>query len=99
MILNIIIFKNKIIDCFSTPNFDDHAPEDAAVQLSRSLKANRDKVELVRTYRFLDMYYFGTFDDSTGEIKLEKEPRLLLDCSKVLGIDLNKIQEEMNSNA
>lgn len=86
MKLNILIFKNKRLDCFTQPNFDDHEPEVAAIQLSRSLIANKDKEDVIKPYRFLDMYVLGIFDDQSGQFELLKEPRLLLDCSKVLGI-------------
>ena len=92
MILHIIIFKNKVIDTFTTPVYDDHNPLDAATQLSRTLrnaKASKDEKlkEAIIAYRFLDMYDFGTFDDSTGEFKLKKAPVKLLDCTKVLGLE------------
>lgn len=92
MILNIIIFKNKVIDTFTTPVYDDHAPLDAAEQLSRTLlnaRATQDGKlkEACNAYRYLDMYHFGTFDDSTGEFKLKEEPVKLLDCTKVLGLE------------
>lgn len=93
MILNIIVFFNKRIECFTTPNFDDHSPKDAAVQLERSLKLNLDKEDIIRSYKFLDMYHFGTFEDSTGKIDLLEKPVKLLDCSKLLGVTEEEINE------
>ena len=92
MILNIIIFKNKVIDTFATPVYDDHNPLDAAEQLSRSLlnaRATEDVKlkEACLPYRYVDMYHFGTFDDSTGKFNLKDEPVKLLDCTKVLGLE------------
>lgn len=81
MILNVIIFKNKKIDAFTVPQFDDHEPEKSALQLARSLKLNEGKSE-INTFKNLEMYYFGTFDDNTGKLDLLSEPKLLLDCSK-----------------
>ena len=81
MILNVLIFKNKKIECFTTPQFDDHEPEKAALQLARSLKLNEGKKE-IEIYKNLVLYYFGTFDDSTGKLDLLDEPKLLLDCTK-----------------
>lgn len=82
MILNIIMFKNKKIDCFTTPQFDDHEPEKSAIQLARSIKLNPDDPKAI-PFKNLAMYFFGTFDDSTGEIVLLDSPKLLLDCSKL----------------
>ena len=109
MILNIIIFKNKVIDAFTTPVYDDHNPSDAAIQLKRSLKnakASEDSKlkESIVPYRFLDMYHFGTFDDSTGKFELKKAPVKLLDCTEVLGLEdelksvLEDRQEESTSS-
>lgn len=81
MILNVLIFRNKKIECYTTPQFDDHEPEKAALQLARSLKLNAGKAE-IEQFKNLELYDFGTFDDSTGELKLLDEPKLLLDCSK-----------------
>lgn len=81
MILNVIIFKNKRIDAFTVPQFDDHEPEKSALQLARSLKLNEGKPE-INTFKYLEMYYFGTFDDQTGKLELLSEPKLLLDCTK-----------------
>ena len=81
MILNVLIFRNKKIECYTTPQFDDHEPEKAALQLARSLKLNVGKAE-IEQFKNLELYDFGTFDDSTGKLDLLDEPRLLLDCSK-----------------
>ena len=86
MILNVLIFKNKKIDCFTTPQFDDHEPEKAALQLARSLKLNEGKEEISH-FKNLDLYFFGTFDDSTGKLVLLDEPKLLLDCSKFFKVE------------
>ena len=82
MKLNILIFKNKAIECFTTPQFDDHDPKMAAEQLRRSLIIEKD-VTKVDPYKNLELYHLGEFDDLTGEIK-QKEPELLLDCSAVV---------------
>ena len=85
MILNVILFKNKKIDCFTAPQFDDHEPEKAAIQLARAIKLNPEDPK-AQSYKNLEMYVFGTFDDSTGEIKLLDSPKLLLDCSKLFPV-------------
>lgn len=98
MKLNIVVFKNLILDCFTTPVFDDHSPEDAAVQLARSLKlaaaSDDEKSKLTcQQYKNLDMYVIGIFDDSTGQIDLLEAPRKLLECRKALGI----VEDEQQS--
>lgn len=82
MKLNILIFKNKKIECFTTPQFDDHDPKDAAEQLRRSLIVEKD-VTKVTPYKNLELYCLGTFDDLTGKADL-KDPELLLDCAAVV---------------
>ena len=82
MILNVMIFKNLEIDCFTTPQFDDHQPENAAIQLARALKIEKDWSK-VAPYRNLQLYVIGEFDDSTG-IFTSCDPRLLVDCSKIV---------------
>ena len=82
MILNILIFKNIKLDCFTTPQFDDHEPEVAAIQLARSIKINPND-EKARPFKNLKLYVLGKFDDSTGKIDLLSKPKLLLDCSKL----------------
>lgn len=82
LVLNIIIFKNKKIDAFTTPQFIDIEPEKAALQLSRSIIMAKDDKQ-VEQYKNLAMYAIGTFNDSTGEIHQE-EIKLLLDCNQVL---------------
>lgn len=81
MILNIILFKNVKIDCFTQPQFTDIVPETAAIELARSLKLNEGKDE-IKKFKNLKMYTFGTFDDSTGNFVLLEEPKELLDCTK-----------------
>lgn len=82
MILNVIIFKNVKIDCFTQPQFTDVEPAKAALQLARSLKINEDK-EIDKKYQPLEMYDLGTFDDQTGECNLH-DPELLLVCGSVI---------------
>lgn len=81
MILNILIFKNLKIGAFTTPQFDDHDPKDAAEQLRRALVVEKD-VNKVNPYKNLELYCVGSFDDLTGEIKV-CEPVKLLDCAAI----------------
>ena len=82
MILNILVFKNLKINCFTTPQYDDHDPKDAAEQLRRSLICEKD-VTKVNPYKNLELYCMGTFNDLTGEMKVTK-PELLLDCAAIV---------------
>lgn len=83
MILNVISFKNKVINAFTRPEFLDVEPEKAATQLARSILV-ADKPEVIKQYENLDMYCIGTFDDETGIFEQLKDPVCLLDCSKVI---------------
>ena len=60
MILNVLIFRNTKIGCFTQPQFSDVEPEKAAVQLARSLKINEDDA-IARKYEPLELYEIGTF--------------------------------------
>lgn len=66
MILNIIIHKNKKINCFTQPVFIDVEPEKIAIQEARTLKTCDLKSAL--PYKDLDLYFLGVFNDETGEI-------------------------------
>ena len=83
MKLNVFIFQNVILNCFTTPTFDDHDPEVAAIQLKRSLIVEKD-ITKVDPYKNLRMYHLGTFDDDTGKLDVFPEPVLLLDCTEVV---------------
>lgn len=84
MKLNVLIFYNKKLECYTTPQFDDHEPESAATQLARSLKMNAKDEKIIKSYKHLDLYQLGRFDDSTGKLEVFKKPLPLLDCSKIL---------------
>lgn len=82
MILNVLIFRNKKIGCFTQPQFSDVEPEKAAIQLARSLKINEDEV-IAKKYADLEMFEIGTFDDEKGICDWH-QPRLLLVCADAL---------------
>ena len=83
MKLNVFIFFNTVLKCYTTPTFDDHEPEVAATQLKRSIIFEKDTTK-VAPYKNLKMYQLGTFDDDTGKIDVFSEPKLLLDCTEVV---------------
>lgn len=78
-----VMFRNRKIGAFTTPQFIDQEPEVAAVQLSRALQMD-EKGEHDKVYHDLVMFHLGEFDDSTGELITLEEPRALLDCAKVI---------------
>jgi len=92
MKLNILIFKNVLIGCFTQPQFSDIEPEKAAVQLARSLTLNEDE-KIDNQYKNLEMYYLGEFDDETGTIQCI-EPKKLLVCGEVIKARLEKEGKE-----
>lgn len=85
MKLNILIFKNTVLGCYTTPQFDDHDVEIVAVQLARSIKANltESKEDKVVHLKGLELYHLGTFDDETGLCDILEYPKLLLNCEEV----------------
>lgn len=83
MKLNILMFYNKKIECFTQPVFDDHEVDVSAQQLSRSLTIEKD-VEKVNPYKNLKLYHLGKFDDQTGKIDLLEKPQMILDCSEIV---------------
>lgn len=81
MILRILMYKNLQLKAYCNPQFDDHAPEDCATQLTRSLIiAEYEKIKHLKHYQ---LWYIGDFDDTTGIIT-QKEPELLVDIDDVL---------------
>lgn len=85
MKLEILIFKNVELGCFTTPQFDDHDAEVVAVQLARSIKANLkgNTAEKVAHLKGLELYHLGDFNDETGKCNLLSQPKLLLNCTEV----------------
>lgn len=83
MKLNILMFYNKKIECFTQPVFDDHEVDVVAQQLSRSLIIEKDFTKVI-PYKNLKLYHLGKFDDQTGKIDLLEKPELILDCSKIV---------------
>lgn len=83
MILNMMIHKNKKIECFTQPIFTDVEPEKFSLQEARSLKIA--KLEDIQAYKNLSLYFLGTFDDQSGDIVMEDGgPRLIMDCSAIV---------------
>lgn len=78
-----VMFRNRKIGAFTTPQFIDIEPEKAAVQLSRSLQIN-EKPDIDKTYQDLVMFYLGSFDDESGELVCLDEPRQLLVCGDII---------------
>lgn len=83
MKLNVFIFFNTVLNCYTTPTFDDHEPQVAATQLKRSIIYEKDTAKVV-PYKNLKMYQLGTFDDETGKLDVFPESVLLLDCTEVV---------------
>lgn len=90
MILNVLIFRNKKIGCFTQPQFSDVEPEKAAVQLARSLKLTEDDA-IAKKYQDLELFDIGTFDDEKGVCDWH-QPKLLLVCADAL------VKEEVIDN-
>lgn len=85
MKLHVLCFKNILISTFTTPQFVDVAPEDAATQLSRSLVLQFKKdPQKVLEYENLTLHHIAEFDDQTGIITPLPEPVLLLNCFDVV---------------
>lgn len=83
MKLNVLIFKNVAIGAFTQPIFDDHEPDVAAEQLKRLLITEKD-VSKVNSYKNLELYLLGTFNDLTGELKVFNQPEMILDCVSIV---------------
>ena len=78
-----VMFRNRKIGAFTTPQFIDQEPEVAALQLSRALQMD-EKGEHDKTYQDLVMFHLGSFDDEAGQLIPLEEPKALLDCKKVI---------------
>ena len=95
MILNILMFKNRKINAFTTPNFTDLEPEKAAKGLERSLIANADDVKLLKSYENLDLFFVGTFDDEIGVITPVRPEFLLSPAEIILQIRTEKVNAQL----
>lgn len=90
MLLNIICFKNKLINAATTPTYVDIDAEKCAVQLGRSIMLDKDGTTS-KTYTGLVMYKIGEFDDVAMTIT-PCTPVQLLDCDEVLA--QRKVEKE-----
>lgn len=85
MKLHMLMFRNVLIQTFTTPQFVDIEPENAAIQLQRSLVLSFGKEpEKVLSYDSLILYHVADFDDQTGVIAPLPEPVLLLNCIDIV---------------
>lgn len=85
MKLHVLVFYNVLISTFTTPQFTDIEPENAAIQLSRSLVLSNEKEpDKVRSYDSLILYHIADFDDQTGTITPLSHPVQLLSCIDVV---------------
>lgn len=95
MILNIVMYRNIVINAFTTPTFTDIEPKKAAQQIERSIQlaADNGEVQKILPYRNLEMCELGTFDDQTGKFEIH-EPVTILDCTSVVRPLLDKAYKD-----
>lgn len=85
MIVNVYAYKNKLLDCFANPIYDDHNEEQVIVSVSRDLRAKVIQKD-VENLRYLDLYKLGEFDDVKGVFV--NSQHLLLDLgSTIAGLE------------
>ena len=82
MILGVFAYRNKAIQAYAQPIYDDRSKEVVAESVSRSLVLADAKAK--ENIKSCDFYYFGTFDDKTGKYDLLDQPELLVNCGDIL---------------
>ena len=69
MIKYCFAYFNKLGDFFGQPFFTDHKDEFPAILKQNLFAAEKETLESLKED---DLYYLGSFDNVTGEIKAEK---------------------------
>lgn len=83
MILSVLAFRNKKMQCFTNPFYSQEKLENMETNFGRAMVQDRS---LVAKYKNLALYNFGTFDDKTGLYELKKEPELMFDCDDIIAV-------------
>lgn len=82
MILEVFAFRNKRMKSYTNPWFSQDKIENMEVNMSRSLILGGP--DMVKKYKNLVLYHFGTFDDETGKYDLLEQPEMIFDCDDLI---------------
>lgn len=82
MILNLFSYYNRLIGQYEAPQAVPHAKEIIAESVICAIKTSDHKLDNLLE---MDLYYFGTYDTKTGEIKQEKELLISITKEQVYG--------------
>lgn len=78
----IYAFKDKELNCFGMPRFEEIPPESYKEGFRRGLLKGF-KPDQLGVFIGQELHCLGTYDDSTGEVVQDKSYKLL-DCDEVL---------------
>ena len=92
MKMNVVVFRDTLVGCFTLPQFIQENPEDWAEGVSRSLK--RADIKVLVKYKDLEAYELGTFDDVTGLFNLRVNPSKLVSFDVVCVPLIEKLREK-----
>lgn len=70
-------------DFYNHPMVSEIEPESFSQNITRSIKLCRDPKQL-EAIADCKLLYLGTFDDETGKFVIFDEPRLLVECDKLV---------------
>lgn len=82
MILDVLVYRNKKMKCFTNPIYTQDKLENLELNIIRSLIAGGPSAK--EKLKNLAMYHLGTFDDETGKYDLLAEPELLFDVDDII---------------
>lgn len=82
MKMTVIAFKDKQLDRFTSPGFDDHGDTEVIKELVRTQIIKLDPVKR-KVYEGKNLVVLGTYDNETGLIECH-DPEFLLNCDEVI---------------
>lgn len=91
MLLQVCCWKNKQLNAFENPIFDDHEEDVIRVEMERFLVAG--KLEDVLKLKHRVLYKIGTFDDESGIFTGDLQ--MLVDADDIIGVREVKVDEKI----
>lgn len=75
-------FKDKELNCFGNPRFEEIPPETYAIGMKRGL-VKAFKPEQLSVFAGQELHLLGVYNDETGEVT-DLQDKLLLDCDAAI---------------
>lgn len=84
MMLNAFTYFNRLSNQYEAPQCVPHPKEIIAESVIVAIKTSDHKLDNLLE---MDLYYLGTYDTKTGELKQEKELLISLNKETVYGVE------------